>query len=261
MQQQLTWGAGSPGEENWLLSVQSHTEAYYGRLSKAREFTRRAVESARRADSREVAALWQAYAALREAEFGNPSSARQSASAALALAAGRDVTAVTALALARAGDAPHASKLADDLNKEFPLDTIAQGYWLPVIRASLELRANNIAKALDLLEATTPFELGQVHTLGLGMLYPIYVRGEAHLLARQGKQATTEFQKIIDHRGIVLNFPLGALAHLGLARGYSLSGDTAKSRSAYQDFLTLWKDADPDIPILKQAKAEYAKLQ
>jgi hypothetical protein len=248
MQQQLTWGAGSPGEENWLLSVQSHTEAYYGRLSKAREFTRRAVESARRADSREVAALWQAYAALREAEFGNPSSARQSASAALALAAGRDVTAVTALALARAGDAPHASKLADDLNKEFPLDTIAQGYWLPVIRASLELRANNIAKALDLLEATTPFELGQVHTLGLGM-------------ARQGKQATTEFQKIIDHRGIVLNFPLGALAHLGLARGYSLSGDTAKSRSAYQDFLTLWKDADPDIPILKQAKAEYAKLQ
>ena len=127
---------------------------------------------------------------------------------------------------------------------------------MPTLRASLELSRGNSARATKLLEAAAPYELG-----GEGYLYAIYVRGRAHLLSRQGREASAEFQKIVDHPGIVLNFPTAALAHLGLARAYALSGETAKSRTAYQDFLNLWKDADPDIPILKQAKAEYAKLQ
>ncbi len=261
MQQQLAWAVGRSGEEDWLLSAQSDTEAYFGRLTKAREFSQRAVDSARRADAKETAALWQANAAVREAEFGNPSPARQSALAALALVPGRDVKAVAALALARAGDAAQAQKLAESLNKDFPLSTIVQGYWLPAIRAATELNAKNAAKAVELLQPAAPFELGQSQPFTVGMLYPAYLRGQAYLLARQGKEAAAEFQKIIDHAGIVLNSPLGALTRLGLARAYALQGDTVKARAAYQEFLTLWKDADPDAPILRQAKAEYANLK
>jgi len=261
MQQQLAWAAGRSGEEDGLLSAQSDTEAYFGRLAKAREFSQRAVDSARRADAKETAALWQVNAALREAEFGNTSSARQDAMVALALVPGREVRSVAALALARAGDAAQAQKLADSLNKEFPQNTIVQGYWLPAIRAAIELNAKNTTKAVELLKTAAPYELGTCEPFPFGMMYPVYLRGQGYLVARQGKEAAAEFQKMIDHRGIVLNFPLGALARLGLARAYVLQGDTAKARSAYQDFLTLWKDANPDIPILKQAKAEYAKLQ
>ncbi|HYN14489.1 MAG TPA: protein kinase [Terriglobales bacterium] len=261
MQQQLAWAAGRPGEEDWLLSTQSDTEAYFGRLGKAREFSQRAIDSARRADARETAALWQVNAALREAEFGNASSARQNAMAALALMPGKDIRTLAALALARAGDAAQAQKLADALNKEFPQNTIVQGYWLPSIRSAVEKNAKNAGRAVDLLKAAAPYELGQCEPIALGMMYPVYLRGDAYLLARQGKEAAAEFQKIIDHRGIVLNFPLGALARLGLARAYALQGDSAKARAAYLDFLNFWKDADSDIPILKQAKAEYAKLQ
>jgi len=257
----LAWAAGRSGEEDWLLSAQSDTEAYFGRPGKAREFSRRAVESAVSADAKETAALWQGNAALREAEFGNASSARQDAVAALALAPGKDIRRMAALALARAGDTAQAQKLAETLNKDFPRDTIVQGYWLPSIHAAIEINAKNSVRAAEILQTAAPYELGQSQPFQLGMLYPVYLRGQAYLRAHQGKEAAAEFQRMIDHRGIILNFPLGALAHVGLGRAYALQGDTARSSAAYQDFFTLWKDADPGIPILKQAKAEYAKLQ
>lgn len=261
MQQQLAWAAGRAGEEDWLLSTQSDTEAYFGRLGKAREFSQRAVESARRADAIETAALWQANAALHEAEFGNAAAARRDAVAALAMVPGRDVRSVAALALARAGDVSQARKLADGLNQEFPHNTVVQGYWLPSIRAAIEINASNTATALDILKASAPLELGQSQPFSLGTMYPVYLRGQANLQAGQAKEAAREFQKIIDHPGIVLNFPLGALAHLQLGRAYAMNSDAMKAKAAYQDFLALWKDADPDVPILKEAKAEYAKLQ
>jgi hypothetical protein len=261
MQQQLAWAAGRLGEEDWLLSAQSDTEAYFGRLSRARDFSQRAVESARRADAKETAALWQVNAALREAEFGDPSSARQNALAALTLSPGRDIRSVAALALGRAGDAAQAQKLADSLDKDFPQNTVVEGYWLPSIRAAVELNAKNPTNAVEILKTAAPYELGQCQPFQVGMMYPVYLRGQAYLLARQGKEAVAEFQGMIDRRGIVFNFPLGSLARLQLGRAYVLSGDTTKAKAAYQDFLTLWKDADPDIPILKQAKAEYARLQ
>ncbi|HKD86321.1 MAG TPA: protein kinase [Terriglobales bacterium] len=261
MDQQLAWAAGRPREEDWLLSTQSDTEAYFGRLGKARDFSRRAVESALRADAKETAALWQVDAALREAEFGNATSARQNATAALALAPGREVKSLAALALARAGDTVRAQKLAESLNQDFPRGTIVQGYWLPAIRAAIELNAKNGTNAVEALRAANLFELGENEPFQFGMLYPIYLRGQGYLLTHQSKEAAVEFQKIIDHRGIVLNFPLGALAHLGLARAYALQGDVPKSQAAYKDFLDLSKGADPDIPILKQAETEYARLQ
>jgi serine/threonine protein kinase/Flp pilus assembly protein TadD len=261
MRQQLDWAAGRAGEEDWLLSTQSDTEAYFGRLAKARQFSQRAIESAMHADAKETAALWQAHAALREAEFGNASSARQNAMAALGLVPGKDVQTLATLALARAGDTVQAQKFADTLNKDFPQDTIMQNYWLPSIRAAIEISRKNSTRAVEILQSAASYELAQCEPIPLGMMYPAYLRGESYLLAHQGKEAATEFQKIIDHRGIVLNFPLGALARLGLGRAYALQGDSAKARAAYLDFLNFWKDADPDIPILKQAKAEYAKLQ
>jgi eukaryotic-like serine/threonine-protein kinase len=261
MRQHLAWAAGRPGEEDWLLSAQSDTEAYFGRAARAREFSQRAVGSARRADAKEAAGLWQANAALREAEFGNAASAREGARAALAIMSGKDIRDVVALALARAGDMAKAQKIADSLNKDFPQDTVVQGYWLPAIRAAIELDARHGTAAVETLKAAAPYELAECEPFQLGMMYPVYLRGQAYLLGRQGKEAAAEFQKIIDHHGIVLNFPLGALAHLGLGRANSLQGDTAKARAAYQDFLTLWKDADPDIPILQQAKGEFAKLK
>jgi tetratricopeptide (TPR) repeat protein/tRNA A-37 threonylcarbamoyl transferase component Bud32 len=261
MRQQLEWVSRRPREENWLLSAQSDTEAYFGRLAKAREFSQRAIDSAVHADARETAALWQVNAALREAEFGNSGSARHDALAALALVPGKDVSSVAALSLARAGDTVKAKRIADNLNREFPQDTPVQGYWLPAIRAAIELNAKNPTKAVEFLKTAAPYELGQCEPFQLGMLYPVYIRGQAYLQARQGKEAAAEFQNILDHRGIVVNFPTAALAHLGLARAYALQGDTAKARAAYHDFLTLWRDADAGIPILQQAKAEYARLQ
>ncbi len=259
MQQQLTWAAGRSGEEDWLLSTQSDTEAYFGRLQKARDFSERAVESARRAEANETAALWRANAALREAEFGNADKARREALAALSLVPGRDVMSVAALALSRCGAVAEARKLADRLNKDFPDNTIVQRYWLPSIRAAIEINARNGSKALEVLKLAAPIELGQSQPFSLGMMYPVYLRGLAFLQVGQAKQAATEFQKMIEHPGIVLNFPLGALAHLGLARSYASAGEAARSRTAYQQFLTIWKDADPDIPILRQARTEVGR--
>jgi len=259
MEQELAWGAGKPGDEDALLSAQSDTEAYYGRMSKARDFSRRAADSAVRADSKEAAALWQVNAALREAELGNTSVAKQGVTAALALSPGRDVKISAALTLARIGAAPRAKTLVEELEKSYPTNTMLKLDGLPTINAAIELSKGNSSQALLDLEAAAPYELGQAGTMG--SVYPAYVRGQAYLQSHNGAAAAAEFQKLLDHRGIVLNFVTGALAHLQIGRAYAMAGDTAKAKAAYQDFLTLWKDADPDIPILKEAKAEYAKLQ
>jgi len=261
MEEQLTWGAGKPGDEDPLLSAQSDTEAFYGRLSKARGFTRRAVDSSIRSGNKEAAALWQVNAALREAEFGETAVAQQDVTEALALAPGRNVKLLAALALARIGETARAERLIKGLEKSDPSNTVLRLYRLPAVNAAIELNQGNSSPALVLLEAAAPYELGQPSPRPLGTLYPAYLRGQAYLLAHNGPAAAAEFRKLLDHPGIVLNFPLGVLAHLQMARAFATTGDTGKARAAYQDFLTLWKDADPDIPILKEAKAEYAKLQ
>jgi eukaryotic-like serine/threonine-protein kinase len=256
MAQQVMWAQGKPGLEDVLLDYESHTTAYFGRLAKARELCRQAVASAARAEKKEKVARYEAGAAMREALFGNPSEARQRAAAALAPSTGRDALYLAALALALVGDRTRAQALADDLAKRFPKGTVVQFSYLPVLRAQVALNHNDVPKAIEALEAAAPFELGNV-----GYLYPVYVRGQAYLLNHQGKEAATELVKIIEHRGIVFNEPIGALAHLQIGRAYAMQGETAKARSAYQDFLSLWREADPDIPILIAAKAEYAKLQ
>ena len=261
MERQVAWAAGKPGTEDLLLSLQSDTEAYHGRLVKARDFSRRAVDAAVRANAKEGAALWQINAAMREAEFGNSAVAKQDVASALTLGPGRDVRLFAALALARVGETARAKTIVEELEKNYPSQTVLKVYWLPTIKAALELNANNPTQALVFLEAAAPYELGQPPQLQFGTMYPAYIRGQAQLLAHNGPAAAVEFQKFLDHRGIVINFPLGALAHLGLARAHALSGDTAKAKAAYQDFLALWREADPDIPILKEAKAEYVKLQ
>jgi eukaryotic-like serine/threonine-protein kinase len=261
MRQQVDWASGKPGEEDVLLSAQSDTEAYYGLLNKARDSSRRAVDAALRADSKETAAAWQAEGALHEAEVGNPDAAKRGVTAALALSAGRDIKVMAALALARAGDVGRARTFAQELEKSFPNDIVLKLYWLPTINAAIELSKGNFSAALVELEAAAPYELGQPPPMQLGPLYPPYLRGEAYLLSHNGAAAAAEFQKFLDHKGIVINFVTGALAHLQLGRAYAMAGDTAKAKVAYPDFFTLWKDADPDIPILKEAKAEYAKLQ
>ena len=259
MQKQLAWATGRPGqEEGMFLGYQADTEAFHGRLRKAHQYSRRAADSELRADSKEGASYQQAYAALWQAEFGNLVQARKDAVSALALSPGRDGKIVIAMALARIGDISRATALTDDVLKAYPKDTLLQFYSLPSIRAAAELSRGDAAKAEDFTEHARPYELGS--PTDLRPLYPIYVRGQAYLAMHRGNDAAVEFQRILDHRGLNGNSPLGALAHLQIGRAYAMSGDPAKARAAYQDFLTLWKDADPDIPILKQAKAEYAKL-
>jgi tetratricopeptide (TPR) repeat protein len=262
MMEQQQWFADKP-EQNMGVALASDSEAYGGHLGKARELTKQAVDSAIRADSKENGAIWQAIAAQRKAAFGNPAEARQSAPEALKLApASQGVEAEAALAFAMAGDSARAESLAQDLGKHYPLDTQVQSLWLPAIQAQVALNKKNPAAALNTLQAASPIELGQILFVNnISCLYHVYVRGEAYLAAGQGSAAAAEFQKILDHSGIVWNCWTGALAHLGLARACVLQGDTAKAKAAYQDFLTLWKDADPDIPVLIAAKAEYAKLK
>jgi serine/threonine protein kinase/tetratricopeptide (TPR) repeat protein len=261
MAQHVAWGAGKPGDEDPLLATQSDTEGYYGRLAAARDFARRAVDSAVRADSKETAALWQAIGALREAEFGNSVQARQAASAAVTLSPGRDVKVLAAVAFARAGDIPHARALADELEKAYPTNTTLKLYWFPIVRASIALGSQKPDDAMVALEAVAPYEFGEPPPFQIGTMYAPYIRGEAYLANHNGAAAAREFQKFLDHRGLVVNYPLASLAHLGLARAYALSGDTAKAKTTYQDFFAIWKDADPEIPVLKEAKSEYAKLQ
>ena len=260
MAQLVSAAMGKPGSEGLLLATQADTEGWYGKLKNAHELTGRAMDSAQHNDAKESAAAYQAAAALREVEAGNREQARAEANAAVKLAPNRDVRAIAALALARAGDTAGAEKLAAELDKTFPLDTRVQRYWLPTIRAGVALERKDPNRAIELLKVASTIELGVPTNLTI-ILCPAYLRGEAYLMLHDGNRAAAEFQKFIDHRGLVVNFPWGALARLGLARAYAMQGDTAKARTAYQDFLTLWKDADPDIPILRQAKAEYAKLK
>jgi tetratricopeptide (TPR) repeat protein len=272
MAEQQQWFAGKP-EENFGLALASDTEAYGGHLRKAKELTKGAVDSAIRADSKESGAIWQANAAIQQAAYGNDAEARRTAAAALKLApASPGAEAEAALAFAMVGDTTRAESLGQDLRKRFPLDTQMQSLWLPAIEARLALNRKNPASALNALQAATDIELGQIlFVANVSCLYHVYVRGEAYLAAGQSSAAATEFQKILDHSGIVWNCWTGALAHLGVARANVLQARTsqgadadaarARALAAYKDFLALWKDADPNIPILKAAKAEYAKLQ
>jgi eukaryotic-like serine/threonine-protein kinase len=250
--------------ENWMSSREAFAAAYSGHLQQARNMSRRAVNQAQQAGQQERAGLWEAGAAVREALFGNASEARTRAMAALQIANDREVEYGAAFALASSGNFSQAQNLADDMERRFPEDTSVRFNYLPVLRARLALSESNSAKALEVLQVTAPTELGALRSSvnGLfGALYPVYVRGEAYLAAGHGREAAAEFKNILNHRGIVVSDPVGVLARLQLGRAYALSGDKTKAKSAYQDFLANWKDADPDIPVLKQAKAEYAKLQ
>src|SRR6201981_2773628 len=262
MARQAASAFGKVADEEWLLALEADTAAYFGHLGKARELSRRAADSAGRAGEKERAATFYAASALREVLFGNADRAGQQSILAKGRASGRDVDYGLALAHAFVGDAGQAQALAGDLGKRFPEDTVVQFNYLPTLRAMLTLLHGNPQEALVILGAASPYELGlpAFDYYNWPNLYPVYVRGEAYLVAHRGGEAAAEFQKILDHRGIVLNEPIGALAHLGLARAYVLQGDQATARAAYDDFLTLWKDADADIPVLIAAKAEYAKL-
>jgi eukaryotic-like serine/threonine-protein kinase len=250
------------GAENWVSSRQAFTLAYSGRLRQARNMSQLAAEQATRAGQRERAGLWEAGAALREAFFGNNAAAAKRASAALELSKDREVEYGAAFALALAGYSSSSLQLANDLEKRFPEDTSVRSSYLPGLRGLLALNAGDISKALELLQTAGPSESGVPRSANglFGALYPVYVRGLVHLAGRQGAEAAIEFQKILDRRGIVAVDPVGALVHLQIGRAFALSGDKAKAKTAYQDFLTLWKDADPDIPVFREAKAELAKL-
>jgi DNA-binding winged helix-turn-helix (wHTH) protein/tetratricopeptide (TPR) repeat protein len=260
MAKQVDSAAGKPGEEDSFLAREADTAAYFGHLGRARELSRRAIEAAHLAKRREISSTYAAASALREAVFGNSTEARRRAMFALTRSSGRDMKYGAVLALAYAGNKERAHAFADELDKRFPEDTIVQFNYLPTLRAKLEVSQNRAERAQEILRAARPYELGAPATNNWTTLYPVYVRGEAYLAAHQGGEASTEFQRILDQPGIVLNEPIGALARLQLGRAYAMSGDKAKARSAYEDFFALWKDADPDIPILKQAKEEYAKL-
>ena len=259
MEQQVAWAAGRPGEEDQMLSNHADTQAYYGRLDAARDLARRASDSAVRADAKETGAQWLAMQAIREVELGNVNQAKQLIQRALALAPGRDVKVLSAFALARSGEVAQSRSLMEGLQKSDPANTYLKVYWFPVIEAAQDLAEHAPDRAVVALEPSLPYELGAPPP-GVSMCPP-YVRGLADLAQKNGTAAAAEFQKIIDHAGIVQNFLIAALARLQLARAYGLSGDTAKSKATYQEFLTLWKNADPDIPILNDAKVEYAKLQ
>ena len=266
MQREATESREKPGVDDWMSNAEGFVSAYSGHLEEARKMSRRAADLARKADRREAEALYETDAAVREALFGNVSTASQRAGNALELSRGKDVEYGAAFALALSGDSTRSQTLTDDLSRRFPEDTIVRFTYLPTLRAILTLKHSQPGDAVELLqtaipyESGTPIEGGSEPLLGAANLYPVYVRGVAYLAAHRGREATAEFQKILDHRGIVVSDPIGALAHLQLGRAYTLLGDKTKAKSAYRDFLALWKDADPGIPILKQAQAECANL-
>ena len=261
MAEDIAWAAGEPVAEHLLLDYQADTAAYAGKSQEAWNLSQKASALAWDQNGKESAATYLARAALRDAEVGNPAQAVKHADAALKLLPSSNVKILVAVALARAGASARALTMAKDLAQASPSDTMLNSYWLPTVRAAAALNANHAAEAISELQATAHYELGQPLQMGPATLYPVYVRGEAYLQLHQGGEAAGEFQKFLDHPGCVMNFLFGALAHLQLGRAYAMAGDKPHARAAYQDFLTLWKDADPDVPILKQAKAEYAKLQ
>jgi len=272
MSEQMQWFAGQPGDEDQRFALAAYSEGFSGHLAKARELTALAVASSMRSDDKESAAHYLADAALEEAGYGNSAEAQRNATAALKLAAmNPGVSIEAALAFAMAGNATRAESLAQDSGKRFPLGTQMQNVWLPAIQTQVALNRNDPSRALSSLPAASAIEFGLTpFSNGISCLYSIYMRGDAYLASGQGAAAAAEFNKILDHSGIVWNCWTGALAHLGVARANALQSrttqgadaDAARFRAlkAYKDFLTLWKDADPDVPILKQAKAEYMKL-
>jgi eukaryotic-like serine/threonine-protein kinase len=253
--------------DHWMTNAEGFVLAYSGHLENARKMSRQAEDLARKLDRGETEALYQGDEAVREALFGNASAARHGARNALELSRSRDVEYRTALALALSGDSSRSRTLTDDLSRRFPEDTIVRFNYLPTLDALLALSDHRPANAVGLLQTAIPYENGTPFgggsdiLLGADSLYPAYVRGMAYLASHQGAEAVAEFQKILDHPGIVISDPIAVLARMQLGRAYALVGDNDKARTAYGDFLTLWKDADPDIPVLKQAKAEYAKLR
>jgi serine/threonine protein kinase/Tfp pilus assembly protein PilF len=256
MDRQVEWAAGRPGEEDQMLNTHADTQAYYGRLGKARDLARRATDAAVRSDAKETGALWLVNQAGREVEAGNATAARQDITRALALAPGRDVRVNAALVLARSGETVQSRTILESLQKSDPANTYFKVVWFPMIEASTALAQQAPDRAIVALEAALPYETG----IQAG-LYPAYLRGLAYLAQKNGPAAAGEFQKLLGNRGIVGNYLTGSLAHLQLGRAYALSGDTAKAKAAYQDFFGLWKDADADVPVLKDAKAEFARLQ
>lgn len=261
MEREAAGAMGKPGIEDQSLFLESETAAYGGAFARSQELTLRAADSALRAKENETAAEYLAHSSLREALAGEIALAKQHAQAALAQATGKHVEAFSALALGLSGDSASAERLAGDLGKRFAEDTIVRFDYVPMIHAAISLRNGNAAEAVKALATTAPYELGHTNSAFTFALYPVYLRGEAHLAAKQGTAAQVEFQKILDHPGVVGNQPIGALAHLGLARAYALDGNIPKARAAYVDFLTLWKDADADVPILKEAQAEYSNVR
>jgi eukaryotic-like serine/threonine-protein kinase len=255
MQREVAWAKGKP-EEFQMLETVAEADAFTGKLQKAREAYRQAVEAAQREKFEESAARIAARQAIREAAFGNAPQARDGAVAALAMDRSRVTLPFVGIALSLAGDVTQAIAVADELSKRFPTDTLVNSLWVPTIRAEIETSRGNPRKAIESLQPVSPYQFGWE-----SRVVPNYVRGQAYLQARQGKEAATEFQQILDHRGVCGASAFCSLSHLQLGRARALAGDTAGARTAYQDFLALWKDADPDIPILKEAKAEYAKLQ
>lgn len=261
MQKQVADATGKVGIDDQILFLESETAAYRGEFAKSQDFSRRAADSARRSDEKETAAEYLSHAAVRDALAGNVTVAKQEAQSALSIGTGRLTAGFSAIALGLAGDSVRATQLAADLAKRFPKDTTVQFNYLPMIHAAIALHSGDAAKAVEALEASTPYELGQCNTSFTFALYPVYLRGQAYLSKKNGAAAIAEFQKILDRSGVVGNEPLGALAHLGLGRAYALSNDAAKAKGAYEAFLAIWKDADPDSPILRQAKAQYAELR
>jgi serine/threonine protein kinase/tetratricopeptide (TPR) repeat protein len=260
MEHQASWFAGKVGSEHSMLALQADTSAYAGRLTQARNLSHRAMDSADRADLKEASAIYAARSGLREALFGQKEEAQRMAAKAIQQSTDEGVRFSAALTYAYAGDDKHAQELIADLADQSPESTVTQNNFLPAVRAALALNKGHASGAIESLANTAPYDLGRCGTYGWTVLYPVYERGEAYLAARQADAAAVEFQKIIDHRGIVVNSPIGTLAYLQISRAYAMQGDVAKAKAAYQYFLTLWKDADPDIPVLKQAKVEYAKL-
>ena len=255
MAQVVSDAMGKPGQEDIILAAQADTEAWYGRLKNARELKRRSMDSALHNSNKEAAALAEAEGALLQGATGNLKLARTDANAALTLAPNRNIRERAALAIAWAGDTETAEKMAAALDKDFPLDTLLQRYWLPSIRAAIALQRKDPGRAVEQLQVANDVEMGDY------TLIAVHLRGEAYLMLHDGSHAAAEFQKFIDHRSLVANEEWGVLARLGLARAHRIQGDTAKARLAYQNFLTLWKDADPDLPVLIAARNEYAALR
>ena len=261
MEAEARWAEGKPGHEDIFLSAEADTAAYYGKLRESSKLSERAVASARHNGADETAASYEVNDALRRAEFGDLNGAKKSAASALRLNSGVSVRILAALALARSGEAQKAAELADALDREFPLSTMIQAYWLPTIRAAIELDHNNPKQAVEILQSAAPYDFAETAQFGYGTMYPGYLRGLAYLKLGQGKDATSEFRKILDHKSVIVNFPLYSLTYLQLARSELLSQQKSAAQNDFQRFLALWKDADTDLPVLRGAKVEYSSMQ